>query len=54
VDLVYSVFDFGTKPFIELREKIWMMVFQKAKEERSGKILSKRLLDTKYWSMRGN
>lgn len=33
VDLVYAVFDFGTKPFIELREKIWMMVFQKAKEE---------------------
>ena len=34
VDLAYAVFDFGTKPFIELREKIWMMVFQKAKEER--------------------
>ena len=34
VDLVYSVFDFKTKPFIELRDKIWMMVFQKAKEEK--------------------
>lgn len=33
VDLVYSVFDFKTKPFIELRDKIWMMVFKKAKEE---------------------
>ncbi len=33
VDLVYAVFDFGTRPFIELREKIWMMVFQAAKEE---------------------
>jgi broad-specificity NMP kinase len=33
VDLVHAVFDFKTKPFVELREKIWMMVFQKAKEE---------------------
>ncbi|HEY7123262.1 MAG TPA: AAA family ATPase [Ktedonobacterales bacterium] len=33
VDLAYSVFDFGTKPFVELREKIWMMVFQTVKEE---------------------
>ncbi|HLV99267.1 MAG TPA: AAA family ATPase [Ktedonobacterales bacterium] len=33
VDLVYALFDFGTKPFIELREIIWMMAFQKAKEE---------------------
>lgn len=33
VDLVNSVFDFKTRPFIELREKIWMMVFGKAKEE---------------------
>lgn len=33
VDLVYAVFDFGSKPFIELREKIWMLVFQKAKAE---------------------
>jgi hypothetical protein len=34
VDLVYAVFDFKTKPFVELRENIWMLVFQKAKEER--------------------
>jgi broad-specificity NMP kinase len=34
VDLVYAVFDFKTRPFIELRDKIWMMVFQKAKEEK--------------------
>lgn len=33
VDLVLAVFDFGTKPFIELREKIWMLVFQEAKAE---------------------
>jgi shikimate kinase len=34
VDLVYAVFDFKTRPFIELRDKTWMMVFQKAKEEK--------------------
>lgn len=34
VDLVYALFDFQTQPFVELRETIWMMVFQKAKEER--------------------
>lgn len=34
VDLVYAIFDFKTKPFVELREKIWMLVFQRAKEER--------------------
>ena len=33
VELVHAVFDFKTKPFIELREKIWMTVFHKAKEE---------------------
>ena len=33
VDLVYAVFDFGTRPFIELREYIWMLMFQKAKAE---------------------
>lgn len=33
-DLVYSVFDFGTRPYIELREKIWMMILEKAKEEK--------------------
>lgn len=34
VDLVHAIFDFQTKPFVELREKMWMMVFQRAKEER--------------------
>jgi 2-phosphoglycerate kinase len=34
VDLVYAIFDFQTKPFVELREKIWIMVFQRAKEEK--------------------
>lgn len=33
VDLVHSVFDFKTEPFIELRDKIWMSVFAKVKEE---------------------
>ncbi len=30
VDLVGSVFEFGSAPFIELREKIWLDVFTKA------------------------
>jgi broad-specificity NMP kinase len=30
VDLVSSVFEFGSAPFIELREKIWLDVFAKA------------------------
>lgn len=30
VDLVGSVFEFGTSPFIELREKIWLDVFAEA------------------------
>ncbi|MBA3354768.1 MAG: AAA family ATPase [Pyrinomonadaceae bacterium] len=32
VDLVTSVFDFGSQPFIELREKIWLEVFREAVE----------------------
>lgn len=32
VDLVESVFEFGTLPFIELREKIWLDVFTRAGE----------------------
>jgi hypothetical protein len=32
VDLVSSVFEFGSAPFIELREKIWLSVFAKAAE----------------------
>ena len=30
VDLVESVFEFGSLPFIELREKIWLEVFSQA------------------------
>jgi hypothetical protein len=34
VDLVESVFEFGTRPFVELREMIWLAVFSQAAEER--------------------
>jgi len=30
VDLVESVFEFGSKPFVELREKVWLEVFKQA------------------------
>jgi adenylate kinase len=30
VDLVQSVFEFGTLPFVELREKVWLEVFSRA------------------------
>lgn len=30
VDLLHSVFDFGSVPFVELREEIWLSVFDKA------------------------
>jgi adenylate kinase len=30
VDLVLSVFEFGSRPFVELREKIWLAVFSEA------------------------
>src|SRR5687767_7927935 len=30
VDLVGSVFEFGSQPFVELREKIWLEVFSQA------------------------
>jgi hypothetical protein len=30
VDLLLSVFDFGTQPFVELREQIWLSVFERA------------------------
>ena len=30
VDLVQSVFEFGSPPFVELREKIWLEVFSRA------------------------
>jgi adenylate kinase len=32
VDLVEAVFDFGSLPFVELREKIWLKVFSQAVE----------------------
>ena len=32
VDLAQSVFEFGTPPFVELREKIWLAVFSDAAE----------------------
>lgn len=34
VDLVLPVFDFGTKPFVDIRHDVWMMVFSRAKKER--------------------
>ena len=30
VDLVGSVFEFGSQPFVELREKVWLAVFSQA------------------------
>lgn len=30
VDLLLSVFEFGSNPFVELREKIWLSVFEEA------------------------
>ena len=33
VDLVESVFEFGTRPFVELREMIWLAMFSRAAEE---------------------
>ena len=30
VDLLLSVFDFGSQPFVELREQIWLAVFDQA------------------------
>ncbi len=32
VDLLWSLFEFGSKPFVELREEIWLSVFRKAAE----------------------
>ncbi len=34
VDLLLSVFEFGSKPFVELREEIWLSVFDRASRER--------------------
>jgi hypothetical protein len=30
VDLLLSIFEFGSKPFVELREEVWLSVFQQA------------------------
>jgi len=30
VDLLLSVFDFGSAPFVEIREEIWLSVFERA------------------------
>jgi hypothetical protein len=32
VDMVQSVFEFGSKPFVELREQVWLSVFRQAAE----------------------
>jgi len=32
VDMLLSVFEFGSKPFVELREEIWLSVFRAAAE----------------------
>ncbi len=32
VDLLWSLFEFGSKPFVELREEIWLSVFRQAAE----------------------
>jgi len=32
VDLLMSIFEFGSKPFVELREEIWLSVFRQAAE----------------------
>jgi hypothetical protein len=32
VDLLLSLFEFGSKPFVQLREEIWLSVFRRAAE----------------------
>lgn len=39
VDLVTSVFDFGTPAFRELREEIWLSVFRRAAREELGGLI---------------
>lgn len=34
VDLLLAVFEFGSPPFVELREEIWLSVFRRAAKER--------------------
>ncbi len=33
MDLLLSVFEFGSRPFVELREEIWLSVFRQAAEQ---------------------
>ena len=40
VDLVESVFEFGSQPFVELREKIWLDVFSQAGADLNGLIFT--------------
>jgi adenylate kinase len=40
VDLVGAVFEFGSRPFVELREKIWLDVFSQAAVNLSGLIFT--------------
>jgi adenylate kinase len=39
VDLAESVFEFGSRPFVELREMIWLAMFSRAAEERVGGLI---------------
>ena len=38
VDLLLSVFDFGSPPFVELREDIWLSVFEQACRSQAARI----------------
>jgi adenylate kinase len=40
VDLVESVFEFGSLPFVELREKVWLEVFSRAVADLDGLIFT--------------
>jgi hypothetical protein len=45
VDLVESVFDFGSLPFVELREEVWLTVFTRAVAANlNGLIFTSRLI----------
>jgi len=39
VDLVGAVFEFGSRPFVELRESIWLAVFSRAAEANLGGLI---------------
>lgn len=40
VDLLLSTFEFGSKPFVELRERIWLSVFEEAATSLPGLIFT--------------